>query len=189
MSKYVLVLNEKWFEYLLRDYEMAFNELSRKLGYFNEGLAKEGVFIKSTTVNYLGNEYPFPIAVPLRQLYNWMTGVGGRPEEVEKILENILQLVWFNPFVDNKELQDVSWEQWTGINGSYIGIFYRFAQISLKLERNEEINATDLAMISGLSAAAIGKQLRAGKIKGNKTAAGWSIEAMEAKGWLIKRVK
>lgn len=187
MFKYVLVLDEKWFEDLLEDYEIAFNELSKKLSHFNSQFQELDFFIKATPIKYKGKEYPFPLAVQLRELYNWMTGKARRPKDIESILDDIIHLVWFNPFVDYTEILDVSWEQWAGPTGSYIGIFYRFAHISLKLDRKEAINATDLALISGLSAAAIAKKLRMGEIKGVKAVTGWNIEAVEAKEWLSKR--
>ncbi|PLS18925.1 hypothetical protein CVD28_00555 [Bacillus sp. M6-12] len=187
--KYIPVLNEEWKEDLLSDYEEAFKALSYKLQHFNEGFLPEKGEIPATPVNKGRKEYPFPFAVIIDEMYQWMIGEKKRPKEIEVMMEDMIQLVWFNPFVDYTELLDIPWDRWSGLMGSYTGQFYRFAQITLKLEDDEGLNASDLALISGLSAVAIGKQIKEGKIQAKKTGTEWKIEAEEAKRWIESQNK
>lgn len=185
--KYIPVLNQEWMEDLISDYEEAFKALSYKLARYNEDYSPKNEGIGATPTQKGQKEYPFPMAITLEEMYLWMTGEKKRPKEVEVMMEDMLQLIWFNPFVDYSELLDIPWDRWSGLTGAYTGQFYRFAQITLKLEGNEPLNASDLALISGLSAVAISKQIKEGKIQAKKSGTEWRIETEEAKKWIERR--
>jgi hypothetical protein len=187
--KYIPVLNDEWFQCLLSDYEEAFQKLQYKLQHYNEGFSPENGLIPSTPVKKGRTEYPFPIAVILDEMYRWMIGKEKRPKEIEIMMHDIIELVWFNPFVDYTEVLDIPWDRWAGLMGAYTGQFYRFAQITLKLDNNETLNASDLALISGLSAVAISKQIKDGKIVAKKEGTEWKVQAEEAKKWIENQNK
>ena len=190
--KYVKHLDEEWYEQMLADYEQAFQQTFYKLAHFNSSVIPFEVEFSATPVKAKKKkekDYPFPLAEKLHVVFNWLNGNGTKPKELNDILETILHLSWFNPFLDYTEVAEVEWERWTGPTGSHIGQFYRFSKVADAIDKGESINATDLSMMLGITSMAVGKQIKDGKVKAVKVKNEWTIEAPEAKSWLMKQMK
>lgn len=182
-TKYVIHMNEEWYNDLISDYETAFQDLFDKLFWYNENCDASTSRIESTPVfDKKGNKQPFPLAARLYPIYQWLVGEKKKPEDFDETMNIIMNLVWFNPFIDYSELMeyDTQWERWTGHTGAYTGQFYRYAMIASNLENGESINATDLALLLNVTTMAISKQIKANKILATKESNQWVITAEEA---------
>ncbi|SFJ64620.1 hypothetical protein SAMN02799624_05353 [Paenibacillus sp. UNC496MF] len=164
-------LNEKAYEEIIEELEKGFEELSMKYNHFSPG-----AYPRPTRINVEGRDFPFPLAAEIYHVYLYLVGEGHQPEHMYETTRSICDLVWFNPFTQASDFS-IEWERW---ERTKIGFFVRCSFIAMALENGEPINSKQLSLMAGISPTAVIKQIKEGKLKGEKYDREWSIQAEDA---------
>jgi len=184
MVRYVRHFNQEWYQELIEDFQRAFEEISLKLNGYNNHIKRNVTTIEpSPVMGARGMIHPFPIAEKVYEIYQWLTGNRKRPpKHTEETMGEILELAFFNPFIDMEEIaHDIEWERWKSMN---TGSFYYATNISLRLHKGQSINASELAFLTHVNQVTVLKQIRTKKFSAIKDGNVWRIDAITAIEWI-----
>jgi hypothetical protein len=183
--RYVRHFNIDWYRDLITDFERCYQELWYKLEGYNNFNNRTNRFKSTPIQGKNGITHPFPFAEKVYEVYEWLIGESKHPpKHIDDTLDFILQLAYFNPFIDFTELaHEIEWERW---NGMHTGSFYSAAVIALKLNNGKDINATEMSLMLHISQVAVVKQIQNNKFPAKKIGSAWKIDARVAAQWIAE---
>jgi|GEM_PF-4974332 len=168
---YVKGLNEVYYKSIIVEIDQKFQALTKKLNMYAPGMS-----LIPTPVVYDGMQYPYPLAAEVRQVYLYLVGKSGLPEDIVDILERICELIWDNTFL-NESRYSIDWLKW---ERTLIGRFVRCAYIRLMLDAGESITAKQLSLMVGMTPAGVVRAITSGRLQAKRDKKEWSISAKDA---------
>jgi hypothetical protein len=165
-------MDDRFYKELVLELEQGFYDLSHKYNHFSVDPVP-----RPTAIQTGDQEFPFPLADEIYQIHQYLVGQSiAMPEFMYDSLQGICELVWHNPFL-NRNSYDIQWEAW---EKTKLGFFVRCSFIAIALEAGDTVNSKQLSLMTGISATAVIKQIREGKLRAEKQDREWVIEAEEA---------
>lgn len=168
---FVKGLNEVYYKSIIVEIDQKFQALTKKLSMYAPGMS-----LIPTPVTHDGEQYPYPLAAEVRQVYLYLAGKSGLPSDIVDILERICELIWDNTFL-NEETFTIDWLKW---ERTLIGRFVRCAYIRLMLDAGESITAKQLSLMVGLTPAGVVRAITSGRLHAERDKKEWAISAKDA---------
>jgi hypothetical protein len=109
-------------------------------------------------------------------VYLYLIGERHMPEHMYETTRSICDLVWFNPFTQATDIS-IEWERW---ERTKLGFFVRCSFIAIALDNGEAINSKQLSLMAGITATAVIKHIKEGKLQAEKLDREWAIQAEDA---------
>lgn len=173
--RFVRKLDERYYKEMIDEIGLCFQRFNEKLNHFSPGIQ-----LFPTPITENDESYPFPLAAEIRHIYLYLIGEESMPTYIAESLQGICELVWYNPFT-NADSYSIDWMQW---ERTRVGYFVRCAYIAISLEAGDTVNSKQLSMLAGITPNAIIKQIKEGKLAGEKQEREWVIEAKDALSFL-----
>ncbi len=167
---FVKHLDEKWFNSLMQEINNAYQSLFQKFSGL-VGMDFRDLLIQQSLSSLEGDLY---------LIYQWLQGKIDRPAEIGEIIQNVLEIVWVNPFLPN-DSTDIIWDIW---EQTKLGYFIRCAIISNSLWAGCDINAKQLSILVNMTPNGIIRHIKKGKLKADKVGKEWIIPADSAIAFL-----
>lgn len=146
--------------------------------------------LKPIPVTYIDGTglQPFPLALELRRVWDYAAGNKPRPAELQEIIQELCELLWSHIGGSSYAIPAEFWDQ-------PLGFMCQLAWAREALDSGKSINAEQLAMLGGISAARVKQLCKAGEIQADKVEQSrssqteWAIPAEIARTWLEERRK
>jgi hypothetical protein len=164
-------MDDRFYKDLINELEESFHNLGWKFNHYSAG-----DFPRPARYREGDQEFPFPLAAELWHIYRYLTGQAPAPDFMLETLQNVCDLVWYNPFLHKSEYH-IEWEAW---ERTKLGFFVRCSFIAIALEAGDSINSKQLSLLAGITPTAVIKQIKEGKLRAIKEDREWVIEAEDA---------
>jgi hypothetical protein len=144
--------------------------------------------LRPMPVSYIDGtgKQPFPLALELKRVWDYARGSGPRPDEIREIIQDLCELLWSHTGGSSYDIPAEFWDQ-------PLGFMCRLAWARETLDAGGELNAEQLSMLAGISAARVKQLCRSGDITATKAEQArnrqqeWAIPADVARAWLESR--
>jgi len=132
-------------------------------------------------------EYSYPLEYDLKLLYDFAVGNVGVEVDVEVALENVLRTVWWSPFQyagEDTEDYTILWNKWK--EKTRLGFLCYFVKSKLRLYEGKDLQALELAVISGFSNSMVCNRLRSNELSGRRVGNMWEVPNKEARKYVLE---
>jgi len=144
--------------------------------------------LEPTPVSYAdgSGQQPFPLAIDLKEVWDYARGTGKRPEGMQDIIQSLTELLWAPVGGTSYSIPSTWWDE-------PLGIMCRLAWARQALDTGDNLTVEQLSLLSGMSIPRIKQLCQTGKIPAVKVQQGrsnrkeWSIPADAAQVWLKSR--
>lgn len=144
--------------------------------------------LEPTPVSYSDGtgSQPFPLALEIKRVWDYAKGDKSRPTETAEIIQELCELLWSHIGGSSYDIPGEFWD-------TPLGFMCQLARAREALESGGDLNAEQLAMLAGVSAARIKQLCKSGEIKAGKVEQSrssqpeWAIPARVATKWLEGR--
>lgn len=174
-------MTDELFDYIVKDLLDAVLIWAHGLSGIQPGLK-----IKPTPVSDGEREYPYPLAMRLKKLWDYAKGTGEMPEDLPKIMHDLFRLIWRPVWVTGYAIPAAFWNE-------PLGRMCRMAQVRYEIDNGKAVSADELALIADVTGQRIRQLCAEGKIQAEKiqrkenSQTEWAIPAGEAKRFLNLR--
>ena len=163
--------------------------MQRKLSKFNSDFSDKPQPIRKLDPS-TGDmrEYRYPLEYDLKLIFDFAAGTIGLEEDIEVALENVIRIIWWNPFSYEKDKDDdyyqVYWRYWKEYDK--LGFLCYYVKTKLKLYQGKDLQALELAVLSNYTNQHICSLVSSGEIDGSKPSTSWVIPNEEARFYLMQ---
>lgn len=160
-------LNDAKFNRVMQDLLSQTITMADKIGYAYGGICD------------FNTEYPFPLSEKVKTVWDYATGHGEKPTDMEKIIQELCDLAWCPILATSYDIPASFWYE-------PLGFMITAAWARDKLDAGHSLTPDELAILAGTSRQTVSRGLVTKNLSGRKIGKLWQIPAATCREYLDK---